>query len=199
MDIDSYRYIDKSINYEIPISHLNNIVQLVSTNEQLADYFYSKQKAFIDDIFNDFSMIFQKNRFNINNEYDRSIIAKNNKYTIKLFGESREYILSFENNKKSLKEFILHINPNESTFSALSRNCGWYINSNGNVSSYKEIQYNNEFLKEEIEKLRILKYKKIHAAKHIENLDFNIYLFKNKVLVGECENLKGVFDKITKL
>lgn len=199
MDIDIYRYIDKSINYEIPISHLNNIVQLVSTNEQLADYFYSKQKAFINDIFNDFSMIFQKNKFNINNEYDRSIIAKNNKYTIKLFGESREYILSFENNKKSLKEFILHINPNESTFSDLSRNCGWYINSNGNVSSYKEIQYNNEFLKEEIEKLRILKYKKIHAAKHIENLDFNIYLFKNKVLVGECENLKGVFDKITKL
>ncbi|WP_099192585.1 hypothetical protein [Tepidibacter mesophilus] len=200
MDIDIYKHMNKSINYEIPINHLNSIVQLVSTNEQLSNYFNSKQKSFIDNIFYDFSMIFRKNRFCINSEYDRNIVAKNNKYTIKLFGESREYTLSFENDKKNLKEFILHINPNESKFTVLSKDCGWYINSNGNVSSCKEIEYSDcEFLKEEIGKLRALKYEKIDAAKYIENLDFNISLFKNKTLVGECENLKDVFDKITKL
>ncbi|CAH2213287.1 hypothetical protein [Tepidibacter aestuarii] len=200
MNIDNYKYIDKSINYEIPINDLNNIVQLVSANEQLGYDFNSKQKLFIDNIFYDFSMIFQKNKFYIDSEYDRSIIAKNNKYTIKLFGESREYTLSFENDKKNLKEFILHINPNKSKFGILSEDCGWYINSNGNVSSCKEIQYNDcDFLKEEIKKLRSLKYEKINAAKYIENLDFNISLFKNKTLVGECKNLKDVFDKISGL
>ncbi|MEJ8553031.1 hypothetical protein [Tepidibacter sp. Z1-5] len=198
MDIDNYKYIDKSINYEIPINYLNNIVQLVSINEQLAYDFNLKQKLFIDNMFYDFSMIFQKNKFYIDNEYDKSIIAKNNKYTIKLFGESREYTLAFENDKKNLKEFILHVNPNKSKFSVLGNDFGWYINSNGNASTCNEIQYNDcGFLKEEIEKLRLLKYEKINANKYIEDLDFNISLFKNKTLVGDCKNLKGVFDKIT--
>lgn len=60
MNIDNYKYIDKSINYEIPINYLNNIVQLVRINDQLGYDFYSNQKSFIDNIFYDFSMIFQK-------------------------------------------------------------------------------------------------------------------------------------------
>lgn len=200
MDIDIYKYMNKSVNYEIPINYLNNIVQLVRTNDQLGSDFYLNQKLFIDNIFYDFSMIFRKNKFYINSEYDRSIVAKNNKYTIKLFGESREYTLAFENDKKSLKEFILHVNPNKSKFSVLANNCGWHVNSNGNASSCHEIQYSDcGFLKEEIEKLRLLKYEKINANKYIEDLDFNISLFKNKTLVGECKNLKDVFDKISSL